>query len=71
MWKIRKLEKDKLLIENEKMRLDREVRSLRSEIERLRTPPLVIGTVTEILDDERVAVKSSTGPYFVVNRPKI
>jgi proteasome regulatory subunit len=29
MWKVRKLEKDKLLIENEKMRLDREVKSLR------------------------------------------
>lgn len=34
MWKVRKLEKDKLLIENEKMRLDREVKSLRGEIER-------------------------------------
>ena len=35
MWKVRKLEKDKVLIENEKMRLDREVKSLRGEIERL------------------------------------
>ena len=36
MWKVRKLEKDKVLIENEKMRLDREVKSLRGEIERFR-----------------------------------
>ena len=35
MWKVRKLEKDKVLVENEKMRLDREVKSLRGEIERL------------------------------------
>lgn len=66
-WKIKKLEKDKLLIENEKLRLDREVKSLRGEIERFRTPPLVIATVTEVLDDHRVAVKSSTGPHFVIN----
>ena len=51
MWKVRKLEKDKVLIENEKMRLDREVKSLRGEIERFRLPPLVIATVTEVLDD--------------------
>lgn len=67
MWKIRKLKKDKLLIENEKTRLDREVKSLRGEIERFRTPPLVIATVTEVLDDHRVAVKSTTGPHFVIN----
>jgi len=40
MWKVRKLEKDKVLIENEKMRLDREVKSLRGEIERFRSPPV-------------------------------
>ena len=66
MWKVRKLEKDKVLIENEKMRLDREVKSLRGEIERFRSPPLVIATVTEVLDDGRVVVKSSTGPNFVI-----
>ena len=66
MWKVRKLEKDKVLIENEKMRLDREVKTLRGEIERFRSPPLVIATVTEVLDDGRVVVKSSTGPNFVI-----
>ena len=30
MWKVRKLEKDKVLIENEKIRLEREAKSLRS-----------------------------------------
>jgi proteasome regulatory subunit len=56
MWKVRKLEKDKVLMENEKMRLDREVKSLRGEIERFRSPPLVIATVTEVLDDGKVVV---------------
>ena len=67
MWKVRKLEKDKVLIENEKIRLDREVKSLRGEVERFRSPPLVIATITEVLDDHRIAVKSSTGPHFVIN----
>lgn len=70
MWKVRKLEKDKLLSENEKIRLDRELKSLRSEVERFRSPPLVIATITEILDDERMTVKSSTGPHFIINYSK-
>lgn len=70
MWKVRKLEKDKVLIENEKIRLEREAKSLRSEIERFRSPPLVLATITEVLDDHRMTVKSSTGPSFLVNYSK-
>ena len=70
MWKVRKLEKDKVLIENEKIRLEREAKSLRSEVDRFRSPPLVIATITEVLDDHRMTVKSSTGPSFLVNYSK-
>ncbi len=65
-WQVRKLEKDKVLLENENLRLDREVKSLKSEIDRFRIPPLVLATVTEILDDNKVVVKSSTGPNFLL-----
>ena len=70
MWKVRKLEKDKVLVENEKIRLEREVKSLRSEVERFRSPPLVLASITEVLDDHRMTVKSSTGPSFLVNYSK-
>ncbi len=70
MWKVRKLEKDKVLIENEKIRLERETKSLRSEVDRFRSPPLVLATITEVLDDHRMTVKSSTGPSFLVNYSK-
>ena len=70
MWKVRKLEKDKVLIENEKIRLEREAKSLRSEVDRFRSPPLVLATITEVLDDNRMTVKSSTGPSFLVNYSK-
>ncbi|MBR0473161.1 MAG: proteasome-activating nucleotidase [Methanosphaera sp.] len=65
-WEVRKLEKDKVLLENENLRLDREVKSLKSEISRFRTPPLVIATISEILDDNQVVVKSTTGPSFLL-----
>ena len=71
MWKVRKLEKDKVLVENEKMRLDREVKSLRGEIERFRSPPLVVATITEVLEDGKLVVKSSTGPHFVINYSRL
>lgn len=70
MWKVRKLEKDKVLTENEKIRLEREAKSLRGEVERFRSPPLVLATITEILDDNRMTVKSSTGPSFLINYSK-
>ena len=70
MWKVRKLEKDKVLIENEKIRLEREAKSLRSEIDRFRSPPLVLATATEVSDDTRMTVKSRTGPSFLVNYSK-
>ena len=65
-WEVRKLEKDKVLLENENLRLDREVKSLKSEINRFRTPPLVLASVAELLDDNQVVVKSTTGPSFLL-----
>jgi len=63
----RKVENEKRSAENQKVRYEREVRKLRSELERLKGPPLLVGTVLDVLDDNRVVIKSSTGPKFVVN----
>ncbi len=65
--RVKWLEDKKRVLENEKIQLDREVRRLRSELERLRTMPLVIGTVVDTLGNGKVVVRSSTGPHFVVN----
>lgn len=65
--RIRWLEDKKRSLESEKLALDREVRRLRSELERLKTMPLIIGTVVDVLPNGKVVVKSSTGPQFVVN----
>ena len=63
----RKVENERRSAENQKVRYEREVRKLRSELERLKGPPLLVGTVLDVLDDNRVVIKSSTGPKFVVN----
>ncbi|NLV25616.1 MAG: proteasome-activating nucleotidase [Methanomicrobiales archaeon] len=63
---IRQLESDKRYIETQKIRYEREVRKLKSEIEHLKTPPLIVGTITDIVDQGRVVVRSSAGPRFLV-----
>ncbi|MDD4652545.1 MAG: proteasome-activating nucleotidase [Methanothrix sp.] len=62
-----RVEGEKRLIENQKLKFEREARKLRSELERLRVGPMVVGTIADVLDENRVIVKSSTGPRFVVN----
>ena len=63
---LRQIEADKRYIETQKIRYEREVRKLKSESEQLRSPPLIIGTVTDVIDASRVIVRSSAGPRFMV-----
>ncbi|NLD57220.1 MAG: proteasome-activating nucleotidase [Methanomicrobiales archaeon] len=63
---LRQVEADKRYIETQKIRYEREVRKLNSESEQLRSPPLIIGTVTDVVDPSRVIVRSSAGPRFLV-----
>lgn len=65
--RVKWLEDKKRGLENEKIALDREVRRLRSELERLKTMPLIIGTVVDVLPNGKVVVRSTTGPHFVVS----
>ncbi len=63
---IRQLESDRRYVETQKIRYEREVRKLKSELDHLKTPPLVIGTITDVLNDGRVIIRSSAGPRFLV-----
>jgi len=63
---LRQVEADKRYIETQKIRYEREVRKLKSESEQLRSPPLIIGTITDVVDTSRVIVRSSAGPRFMV-----
>jgi proteasome regulatory subunit len=74
LMQVRKLEQRIVELETdrrdwvfERERLQREIQILRAEIEKLTVPPHVEGSVTDILEDGRAVVKSSTGPSLVVN----
>ncbi len=65
--RLEKIERDGRYYEGMRIRYEREIKKLRAEIEKLRAPPLIIGTVVDVIDDKRMVVRSSTGPRFVVN----
>ena len=61
------IESEKRYVENQKVKYEREVRKLQAEIDRLKTAPLVVGSVLSVIDDNRVLIRSSTGPQFIVS----
>jgi proteasome regulatory subunit len=60
-------ENDKRYSEGELFRLQKDHSRIRAELERLRCPPLIVGSLRDVLPDNRVIVKSSTGPDFIVS----
>lgn len=63
----RRLETQYRNSENDRQRLARELKHHKAEMEKLKSPPLIVGYIKDILDDGRVVLKSSTGPHFVVH----
>ncbi|MDR1404173.1 MAG: proteasome-activating nucleotidase [Candidatus Methanoplasma sp.] len=60
-------ENDKRYSEGELFRLQKDHGRIRAELERLKSPPLIIGSLRDVLPDNKVIVKSSTGPDFIVS----
>ncbi len=61
-----KVEMEKRFTESQNLKYERELRQLKSELERLKMPPLVVGTIVDVLENGKVIIRSSTGPQFVV-----
>ncbi len=68
--KIRVLDAKYQLLKNEKIRLEREVKSIKTELDRMRRPPLLSAIIIKMLKNGRVLTKSSAGPEFFVNYSK-
>ena len=66
MAELQSAETDKRHSEAELFRVQKDLARLRNEMERIKAPPLIVATLRDILPDNRVVVKSSTGPDFVV-----
>lgn len=67
MEDLQNAETEKRYSESELFRLQKDISRLRNELERLKSPPLIIGSIKDVLPNNRVVVKSSTGPDFVVS----
>ena len=67
MQDLQNAENEKRYSESELFRLQKDVARIRGELERLKSPPLVIGSLRDVLPDHKVVVKSATGPDFVVS----
>ncbi|MBC7084783.1 MAG: proteasome-activating nucleotidase [Methanomethylovorans sp.] len=60
------MESEKRYVESQKLKFEREVRRMQAEIDRLKTAPLVVATLIDVISNDKVLVKSSTGPQFLV-----
>ncbi|MCQ2070969.1 MAG: proteasome-activating nucleotidase [archaeon] len=67
MEDLQKSENEKRAAEGELFRTQKEAARIRTELERIRSPPLIIGTLRDVLPNNKVVVKSSTGPDFIVS----
>ena len=61
------IKSEKRFVENQKLKYEREIRKMQSEIERLKTAPLIIGTILDVVGNDKVLIRSTTGPQFMVN----
>jgi len=63
--KIRYLEFEKRNIEREYLRLERELKTLRSEMRKMHEAPLVSSTLVEKLDEDKAVVRCHNGEFVV------
>lgn len=57
---------EKRYLENEVMRLQNKVMLLNGELNRLKTPPLIVGTIIDKHGEDHLVVSTAGGPSFVV-----
>ncbi|ABR54855.1 26S proteasome subunit P45 family [Methanococcus vannielii SB] len=65
--KVLRLELKNKDITRENVQIKKENEILKRELDKLRIPPLILGTVLDRVNERKAVVKSSTGPNFLVN----
>ena len=64
--KAQQLLTEKLFLENEMNQLKKRSNRLEEELSNIRTPPLIVGFIQDIVDDQAI-VRSSNGTVFLVS----
>lgn len=65
--KVLRLELKNKDISRENVQIKKENEILKRELDKLRIPPLILGTILDKVNERKAVVKSSTGPNFLVN----
>ena len=68
---LRVLQNQRLAIEERSLQLDAEVKRLREEINRFKLPPLMVGSIQDILANSRAIVRNSNGVEFLVTNESL
>jgi len=61
-----KVETEKQDAEDQRLKYEREIRKLQSELNTLKATPQLVGTLVKVLEGGKSIVRSSTGPEFIV-----
>ena len=61
---------ERMTIENELKKQQLEIKKLQKKLAEMRHPPLVVGTVVDIIDDNSLQIRTSGGPQFIINVPE-
>ena len=61
------IKSEKRFVENQKLKYERELRRMQAELDKLKAAPLIVGTILDVVDNDKVLVRSTTGPQFMVN----
>ncbi|MDU9376635.1 ATP-dependent zinc metalloprotease FtsH [Methanocorpusculaceae archaeon Sp1] len=62
---VRQLRLQNAAAESQRDQHKREIKKLRDELDSYRSPPLVLGTIESVLDENHAVVRSTTGPQFL------
>ncbi len=64
--KIRFLENERDILAESNLLLEKELKRLRQELLRVKKPPLIVGTVTDVISERKAIIRSSNGMSFLV-----
>jgi len=61
---------ERMTIENELKKQQLEIKKLQKKLAEMRHPPLVVGTVVDIIDENSLQIRTSGGPQFIIEVPE-
>lgn len=64
---VRSMSTERQFISNKTQQMEKELQRLRKELEDLTNPPLVVGSVQDIFDDNSVIIRNTNGIEFLIN----